>query len=75
VGTLTYTWDFGDGTAGMDLGTAVTHIYLTPGTFVIKVSVANSKDIAAGAALISGLQIVSLSGSWGVHDSTGALAN
>jgi PKD repeat protein len=72
-GTLTYTWDFGDGTAGLDLGTAVTHTYQTPGTFVVKLSVANSKDITAVSALLSGLQVVSLSGSWGMHDSTGAL--
>src|SRR5579872_4004445 len=60
-GTLSYTWDFGDGTAALDARTSNTHPFPAPGTFAIKLSVANSKGTTAVLALISGLQVVSLS--------------
>ncbi len=40
-GTLTYSWDFGDGTALSNLASPV-HVYATPGSFIPKLTVTSS---------------------------------
>jgi len=52
-----YTWNFGDGTNGT--GVAVSHIYASPGTYSISLTVVDSsghRDSASTHALIAGTQ-------------------
>jgi PKD repeat protein len=59
-GTLTYTWDFGDGTTGS--GPLVTHVYGTSGLFTVKLNVSDGKKTAA--ATTASVTIRSLAGTW-----------
>jgi hypothetical protein len=59
-GTLTYTWDFGDGTTGS--GPLVTHVYGTAGLFTVKLSVSDGKKSAT--ATTATVTIRSLAGTW-----------
>ena len=53
--TLTYTWDFGDGST--DSGASVTHAYTSPGTYHVVVTIAD------GLALVTSSVAVTVSGS------------
>lgn len=57
--TLTYSWDFGDGTTGS--GPSVSKVYSTEGNFTVSVTVSDSEESAnsSGAA-----NVRSLSGTW-----------
>lgn len=59
-GTLTYTWNFGDGTTAT--GPLVTHVYNTSGVFTVKLDVSDGKKSAAAAA--ASVTIRSLAGAW-----------
>ncbi len=48
-GTVTYAWDFGDGTTGS--GATVTHIYTTPGSFTVTVTMTGSNGGVTTATL------------------------
>jgi hypothetical protein len=68
-GSVTYSWDFGDGetTTG---GTAISHVYATPGVYVATVTVSSSEAGAAQATL--NVPVRSLTARWsgdlgGVH--------
>jgi hypothetical protein len=58
-GTLTYAWDFGDGTTGS--GPLVTHVYGTSGLFTVKVDVSDGKKSATATGSVT---IRSLAGTW-----------
>ena len=53
---LTYTWDFGDGTAGT--GTSVIHAYAAPGGFTATVTVTNGGSSSTSSVIV----IVTVSG-------------
>jgi hypothetical protein len=58
-GTLTYAWDFGDGTTGS--GPLVTHVYGASGVFTVKVDVSDGKKSATATGSVT---IRSLAGTW-----------
>jgi PKD repeat protein len=60
AGTVTTTYDFGDGTTGT--GATATHVYNSPGTFTVRVTVANSRNQTAAAS--TAITIVTLSARW-----------
>ena len=57
--TLTYAWDFGDGSGGT--GERAAHVYQSEGTFSVKVTVSDGKKSATGTASAT---VRALTGSW-----------
>jgi hypothetical protein len=57
--SLTYTWDFGDGSSGA--GQAVSHVYRTAGAFTAKLTVSDGKKSATATA---GVTVKSMQGTW-----------
>lgn len=60
TGTLTYSWNFGDGTNAS--GPLVTHVYSVPGTFTVTVDVGDGKKSSTATASVT---VRSLAGTWG----------
>jgi PKD repeat protein len=58
--SLTYSWDFGDGSTGS--GEAITHVYATAGVFVATVTVSSNEAGAAQATL--NIPVRSLTAQW-----------
>lgn len=73
---LIYDWDFGDETPFFDPTRAsgpaatVTQSYLRTGVFVVKLTAKSGKGDSASATL-RGVEVVSLTGIWGVRDAAG----
>ena len=66
-GTLRYSWDFGDGLAEPDSTATATHVYLSAGTFAVKVNAVDSNAGMVDTVEISGIRVVNLTGSWGIR--------
>lgn len=70
-GPLTYEWDFHDGTVVAG-GATTDHVFEAPGAFDVRVRARSSAGtVAIGDA--RRVQVVTLSGRWGIRDATGAL--
>ena len=68
-GTLSYAWDFDDGTS-TQAGVTVAHAFQRTGQFDVKVTVRNNAGITTSAEWRN-LAVVAMSGRWGVRDATG----
>jgi hypothetical protein len=55
--SITYTWDFGDGTSGTTASTNMTHTYTVPGTFTVKGTATN----AGGQSVSSSMTFIVVS--------------
>jgi hypothetical protein len=74
--SMTYDWELGDEspfadpTRMLDATATVTQTYISTGVFVVKATAKNRSGGSATATL-RGIQVVSLSGIWGVRDAQG----
>jgi hypothetical protein len=66
--SLTYSWDYGDGT--MSTGLTVTHVYQAEGTFMVTLTVRDQAD-ATGTASTS-VVVKSMTGTWAATDAGGS---
>jgi hypothetical protein len=72
-GSLRYSWEFGDGTAETGTAATVLHVYQSPGTFAVRVLATDALAGVIDTATVSGVRVISLTGSWGIRAPGGAL--